>query len=341
MTTFPLHRGTNISHWLSQSSARGAERRLKFTREDTARLADLGLDHLRLPVDEEQLWDDAGNRQTEAWDLLNQGLDWCAEQGMRAVVDLHILRCHYFNAGPEGKTLFTDPKAAAHFGDVWDELSCALRDRPVDRVAYELLNEAVADDSADWNRVLRAPYEAIRAAEPNRFIAIGSNRWCQTATFPELQVPADDPRIILVFHYYNPMPITHYRASWVPGLRDYDGPIQYPGKPIPDEALAAATPALRAQLEPLNNEFGPETMQDDLLPALAKATAMKLPLWCNEFGVIANTPNDIRGRWYRDFVSVLESRAIAWANWDFRGGFGLYDKNNNPTTVLKTLFPAQ
>ena len=29
-------------------------------------------------------------------------------------------------------------------------------------MAYELLNEPVADDPADWIRVLRVPYEAIR-----------------------------------------------------------------------------------------------------------------------------------------------------------------------------------
>lgn len=52
---FPLRRGTNISHWLSQSTRRGAKRREVFLRKDAAFLAGLGLDHLRLPVDEEHL----------------------------------------------------------------------------------------------------------------------------------------------------------------------------------------------------------------------------------------------------------------------------------------------
>lgn len=87
-----LQRGTNISHWLSQSTRRGADRRGGFTHTDVRRLADLGFDHLRLPVDEEQMWDERGNREPEAWELMASFLDWCHADGLRVVVDLHILR---------------------------------------------------------------------------------------------------------------------------------------------------------------------------------------------------------------------------------------------------------
>ena len=50
---FQARRGTNISHWLSQSRNRGDQRRTWFTREDVAFLAGLGFDHLRIPIDEE------------------------------------------------------------------------------------------------------------------------------------------------------------------------------------------------------------------------------------------------------------------------------------------------
>ena len=57
---FVVQRGTNISHWLSQSRRRGEERKRFFTEEDVTLIARLGYDHVRLPVDEEQLWDDGG-----------------------------------------------------------------------------------------------------------------------------------------------------------------------------------------------------------------------------------------------------------------------------------------
>ena len=47
-----IKRGTNISHWLSQSDERGEKRRAHFTKQDADLLAASGLDHLRLPMDE-------------------------------------------------------------------------------------------------------------------------------------------------------------------------------------------------------------------------------------------------------------------------------------------------
>ena len=57
---FTVKRGTNISHWLSQSNQRGQARKTFFTAEDVKRIAGWGFDHIRLPIDEEQMWDDHG-----------------------------------------------------------------------------------------------------------------------------------------------------------------------------------------------------------------------------------------------------------------------------------------
>lgn len=337
MTDFRIKRGTNISHWLSQSAARGEERRKRFTSEDSVQLADLGFDHLRLPVDEEQMWTADGTRDPEAWDILNQGIDWCEKEGMRAIVDLHILRCHHFNAGIEGRSLFSDPKAAEHFAACWRDLSNGLRTRSNDRVAYELLNEPVAEDPDDWNRVLRLPYEAIRSEEPDRVIAIGSNRFNNVSTYPDFRPPEGDRSVMLVFHYYNPMIITHYTASWCKGLCDYKGPIQYPDRPVPEAELNALEPQLRERIAGMNQRFDISVMEKSLQPALNKAREMDLPLWCNEFGVLNKTPDVIRKAWYRDFRSVLDKHNIAWTNWDFRGWFGLFDKHGKPTVVVDAL----
>ena len=102
---FEIRRGTNASHWLSQSRRRGSERLTYFTQADVERIAGWGFDHLRLPVDEEQLWNEKGEREVEAFGLLGRAVDWCAKAGLRVVVDLHILRSHYFNA--KEKPLFS------------------------------------------------------------------------------------------------------------------------------------------------------------------------------------------------------------------------------------------
>ena len=99
---FRIHRGTNLSHWLSQSEERGEARQMHIQEDDFARLDSLGFDFVRIPIDEVQFWDEEGNKLPEAWDLLTFALNQCAKHHLRAIVDLHIIRSHYFNAVNEG-----------------------------------------------------------------------------------------------------------------------------------------------------------------------------------------------------------------------------------------------
>ena len=338
--TFKVTRGTNISHWLSQSQRRGAERRAFFTQADVQRIAELGggkLDHIRLPIDEEQMWDEVGDRQAEAFDLLDAALDWCEEAGLKVIVDLHLLRTHHFLDDDEPR-LFSDPREEGRFAGLWRELSAHMDDRSTDLVACELLNEAVARDPADWNRVAMAAYHAIREQEPERTIVLGSNWFNQHHTFRDLRVPEDDD-LILTFHYYFPMFITHYTAPWWADGGAYTGPIRYPGKPIPRKKLAALDDGFRKRIKEqgLNRSFGPEVMIEDLTQPLAVREETRLPLYCGEFGCFNRTPAPLRRAWYRDILSVFRQYDIAWANWDYRGSFGIIDQDGNPTAVADVL----
>src|SRR6476469_3386318 len=74
--SFSIRRGTNIAHWLSQSNRRGNERASFFTEKDIDFIKSAGFDHIRLPVDEEQLWDSSEKREEEAFRLLNDCMAW-------------------------------------------------------------------------------------------------------------------------------------------------------------------------------------------------------------------------------------------------------------------------
>ncbi|NLG16536.1 MAG: glycoside hydrolase family 5 protein [Fibrobacter sp.] len=238
-------RGTNISHWLSQCSSRGAERRAWFIREDVSRIADMNFDHIRIPVDEEQMWKENGIQENEAFDLLNESIYWCQRENLKAIVDLHILRTHYFNDIDEPK-LFTDPEEKDRLASLWGSISCNIGSWSEDLIAYEILNEPVARDNASWNEVSNFVFDKIRGVEPKRTVIIGSNRWNSVDTFDELEVP-DDKNIILTFHYYNPMLLTHYRAPWWEGGA-YCGQVNYPGKPVPKEDLERVEGPFREKL---------------------------------------------------------------------------------------------
>lgn len=155
---FRIQRGTNLSHWLSQSEERGEARRQHIQEDDFERLEQLGFDFVRLPIDEVQFWDEDGNKLPEAWELLTNALDLSVKHHLRVIVDLHIIRSHYFNAVLEGKgdenTLFSSEKAQQDLIDMWYQLSDVLKGYSNDSVAYEFMNEPVADEHEQWNQLI-------------------------------------------------------------------------------------------------------------------------------------------------------------------------------------------
>ncbi|MCC5929895.1 MAG: cellulase family glycosylhydrolase [Cyclobacteriaceae bacterium] len=317
---FSIQRGINISHWLSQSKRRGEERKNFFLEKDVEYIAGLGFDHIRIPIDEEQMWNEEGEKEADAFTLLHNALNWSQKAGLRVVVDLHILRSHHFNEGE--KPLWTETAAQERFFQCWRDLSEEFQKYPVSMIAYELMNEPVADDPEDWNRLVAKAVEVIRTKEPLRKIVIGSNRWQNASTFDVLKVPDNDPNIILSFHMYEPMLITHYKASWT-GLRDYDGPVNYPGVIVSEEEIANQPEEIAAMLRRQDLFYDYNTIVRHFEKPLQVAKAYGLPLYCGEWGVLPTIGDEERYQWYRDVIEILEKNDIAWATWDYKGGFGI------------------
>ena len=323
---FEIKNGVNISHWLSQNGQRGERRKAYFTRTDVEFIAGLGYDHIRFPIDEEQMFTEGGGKEPEAFALLHDALGWCEEFQLRAVVDLHILRSHHFNA--EEKPLFTDSKAQEQFYECWRKLSGELSKYSVDNVAYETMNEPVADDPEIWNAIVNRCVEAIRELEPERTIVMGSNRWQSYSTVKDLRVPENDPNILISFHYYEPFLLTHYKASWT-HTRDLAVPVHYPGQLIADADMASAGSHARAG----RAVFNIDVMEGHFMQVIEAAKKYNLKLYCGEYGCINDAPHADKIRWYKDMHTLFERHGIARSNWDYKGGFGIL-RNGEPQTEM-------
>jgi endoglucanase len=328
---FVIHRGTNLSHWLSQDFG-WAPREEWTTENDIRYIASLGFDHVRLPVDEKELWNEDGAPNEKAFALLISGLEWCRAAKLRVILDLHTVRAHHFNAGNEGgpkNTLWTDPAAQDRFLDLWRQLSTRLHSYPNDFLAYEVMNEPTAPDFEDWNKLVARSVEFIRSVEPERVVVLGANMWQIPQNLPKLKVPAGDRNIILSMHTYTPLLLTHHKAAWTdPAIRDFAGPVAYPGpvvtKDVFKKHMASFPPAL--QIEYIDNStdnWGPARFREEYEPAIARAKELGLQLYCGEFGCLPTVPRKDRLAYYRDVVGVFEANGIAWANWEYKGDFGI------------------
>ena len=334
VNNFRIKRGTNISHWLSQSEQRGEARRLHIQEDDFARLEELGFDFVRIPIDEVQFWDEQGQKLPEAWDLLNNALDWSKKHNLRAIVDLHIIRAHYFNAVNEAdqaaNTLFTSEEAQEGLLNLWRQLSEFLKERSNDWVAYEFMNEPVAPEHEMWNQLVAKVHKALRELEPQRTLVVGSNMWQGHETMKYLKVPEGDKNIILSFHYYNPMLLTHYGAWWSPLCAAYKGKVNYPGVLVSKEDYDAAPAAIKDQLKPFTEEvWNIDKIREQFKDAIEAAKKYDLQLFCGEWGVYEPVDRELAYNWYRDMLTVFDEFNIAWTTWCYDADFGFWDQQRH------------
>jgi endoglucanase len=299
----------------------------------------MGFDHVRIPLDEVQLWDSLGNKEAEAFELLHNAIHWAFKAKLRVIVDLHIIRSHYFNA--ESNKLWTDPAEQEHLVNMWRQLSDELHQYPNDKLAYEILNEAVANDPEDWNKVLNTVLAAIRAKEPERKIVVGSNMWQSAETFPRLRFPGNDRNLILSFHFYTPMALTHHTAPWTK-IGEYTGPVNYPGQIVDTvhykDMSASAANAMR---DGANGYFTKETLEERILPAIRVAEAYHLQLYCGEYGVYPKIPEGTLLHYYSDLCGIFHKNGIAYCHWCYKGDFPVVNSDGTPKSTLVSILTAK
>lgn len=320
---FVIKHGINASHWLSQSTKRGEERENYMQEKDFKIIASLGFDHVRLPIDEMHLWDEEGNQIDTAFTLMHNAIKWAFQNKLRVIVDLHVLRSHHFNHGD--KRLWTDTLAQNQFFDFWNQLSAELIQYPNDSLAYEPLNEAVAENHDDWNNLISKVIEVIRKKEPSRTIIVGSNKWQMVHTFEHLKVPENDSNLILSFHFYDPFMLSHYKAPWTGTLSKYDGAINYPGFTVDTNLYETLEPELVESIKGVNYDCNIKSMEERILLAVNVAKKYGLKLYCGEYGHFPTTPIEFRKAAYSDLMKIFNKYNIARAHWNYKNDFPLVD----------------
>ena len=322
---FKIIRGVNISHWLSQSPDVGQDRSKIFTEKDIQLIAKLNYDHIRLPVEE-------GSKISENFQLLHQAFNWCMKNRLCVVLDLHQIRSHTFN--DTDNILWKSDTAKTRFVQMWMQLSDEFSKYPVDFLVYELLNEAVADSPDDWNDLVSQTIDSLRKKEPHRKIIVGSNRWQSPDTFHDLRLPESDSNIIVSFHFYTPFIFTHYRTHWTE-IGKYTGPVRYPGQAIKLEYLSNYEDNLAGQLKTYTGTYNKDTLLKYIKEPIEFAKKHKVQLYCGEFGCVPTVYRSDRLQWYKDVREIFEENNIAWANWDYKGAFSIFNiQSGKPDEIL-------
>jgi endoglucanase len=166
---------------------------------------------------------------------------------------------------------------------------------------------------------LKEVIKEIRASNPERTLVVGPASWNNVEALPLLELPADDPYLIVTFHYYSPFLFTHQGAEWVPTSEAWLG-IEWQGSEQEEKAV-----------------------RRDLDKALMWAEEHKRPLFLGEFGAYSRADMASRVRWTRYVAREAEERSMSWAYWEFAAGFGVYDRGQRDwnEALLRTLIPVE
>jgi len=263
-------------------------------------VADLGFDHVRIPI----RWEPAARSASTAPYTINPEflarikmvVDANLQQGLKVIINMHHHEALFDN--PEGQK--------ARFLAQWKQIAAYFKGYP-ENLVFEILNEPHGNlTAAKWNQFLVAALAEIRTDNPDRFVMIGTADWGGLGGLSQLSIP-NDPNLILTIHYYNPFRFTHQGAEWVTDSQGWLG------------------------TEWLDSEDERATVERDFAPLLLLSKEKNIPVHIGEFGAYSKADLASRSRWTTYLSRYFEQNKWSSAYWEFSAGFGIYEPKTGTT----------
>jgi endoglucanase len=200
--------------------------------------------------------------------------------------------------------------------------------------------------------MLDAAYAAARGRSANLILVLEGGNEASAAALMATRTAAfaNDPAVLLSFHYYEPYQFTHQGASWNPAR--YLADVPYPARARPLDDSLAATAALiaasglseprkslayqdaQARLEAYRaSGFDADTIAQDFARVADWAHAQGIPsdrILLGEFGArettlqLSGARAAERAQWFHDVRRAAEANGFGWAVWAYRGGTGTF-----------------
>ncbi len=298
-----MHRGMNV---LDEDPLWDDPAAALFQPRHFARLRDAGFDTVRINL-HPFVHSDASGQIDPTWLATLDGLVKAAlDDGLTVILDEHD------DSLCERDVAACGPRLRA----VWEQLAGRYRHAP-NRLLFEILNEPHDRlTAAVWNDMLRDLLATVRATNPQRNVVIGPAGWNAVDQLKTLDLPADDPHIIVTVHYYRPVRFTHQGARWVAETANLSG-------------ITWGTDAEMAQLV------------KDFDAVRAWADAQHRPMLLGEFGAYDKADMASRVRYISAVARVAEAHGFPWAYWQFDSDFTAYDirRDDWVRPILQALVP--
>ena len=327
-------KGVNLGGWLSQGSLELSHIDSFIKEEDIKRIKDMGCDHLRLPVDFENIYDEKKKCDNSiGYKYIDLCIEWCKKYGLNVVLDLHKAPGYTFDDFEYSDGFFTNKDLQELFLDIWDRLSKRYA-KYSDMMMFEMLNEVTSFEVIkEWNDLALRCIKVIRKNAPDVKILYGGVGYSSVLAVKYIPKPYDK-NIVFNVHCYEPMAFTHQGAYWVEKMPT-DFRITYP---VPEDEYRAickiVPPLTNGTLGDAENAL--KMLKDNFFINLFKEAVeyserYGVYLYCGEYGVIDRADTKSSLIWLKHINSAFEYYNIGRAIWSYKKmDFGIIDDHYKP-----------
>jgi len=320
----PRWKGFNLLDLFSPTPPRAQGGSNVTTEDDLKWMADWGFDFVRIPMayprylkfdrSRDITKDEVCNFDESVLQQVDALIAMAHKYKLHVSLNLHRGPGYCINAGfHEPFNLWKDKEAQDAFYKHWEMWAQRYKGVSEKLLSFDLLNEpAYIEDMNDqyakkgpvpgdiYRKVAIGASEAIWKANRKRLIVADGNSG-GSLVIPELA----DLNLAQSCRAYYPGLVSHYQASWV-----WKDPSQAP-KPVWPGIIDG-------------KEYGKKQLEDFYKPWL-DLVDKGVGVHCGEGGCYNKTPHPVFLAWFEDILSILSTRDIGYALWNFRGDFGILD----------------
>lgn len=257
--------------------------------QDIRAISRLGFNCIRVPFKYGLIEKEPYKYSRKGVSYLDNVIRWAKKYKLYVILDLHGAcgaQNHDWHSDSLGKAeLWAKASYRKRTYALWEYLADRYKDEST-IAGYDLLNEAVINDSKKLNSFYQKLIKTIRGIDKNHILFVEGNHWAQDIACLDR---FDDDNLVLSIHYYEPLDFTF---NFVPHLR-------YP-------------------MKTKKGIIGKTSIQKRLDAYRKEAKKRQRPVFVGEFGV--NYREGVYGedRWLRDVVTSFNQFGFHWTYWTFK-----------------------
>jgi endoglucanase len=274
-----------------------------FQESDFALLAEWGFNFARLPLSY-YCWSDPNdwlNLREEDLKHIDQAVEFGRKHGVHVNLNLHRAPGYCVNPPKEPLDLWTDEKALEACRFHWAHFAKRYKGIANERLSFDLLNEPGEIPPERYVRVVKSLAEGIRGEDPQRLVIADGLRWGREPVDGLVELG-----IAQSTRGYEPMEISHYKASWINGSDKWPEPTW---------------PLRRGGKETVRKD----TLRNERIQPWKQLERKGVGVHVGEWGAFNRTPHKVVLAWMQDCLELWKAAGWGWSLWEFRGSFGVLD----------------